>query len=220
MQIVDGKICYEIDELPKSQLYKDLGYQIIATDDPKKVLPILKYLLKDEVKFVLEHNLLDECLKGKTIDEYIDNGEEKLIEVVTLKMFKYLREMVKNSPTLGDINYFYEHAFGRNDEDKLNMYINEDEWVEEAAEEFLWEIVSPSLNYILEKYCDKVYKITVSEISEKIYSTSSSFDDMSDEDVIKALKKVDHEDSTCRRITRTFVGYRKKDVSSEEPSEN
>ena len=221
MQIVDGKICYEIDELPKSQLYKDLGYQIIATSEPKQVLSIMKYLLKDEVKFILDHDIFDERLKGENIEYYITDGTTKLVDAVTLKMFKYLREKVTKFPELGDINNFYEKLFSHKGEDKLSLYIDIDDERDGSryAQDFMWYIVSPALNYVLDKYCDKEYEIIVRETTEKRYVVASPLDGMSDEDVIKALKKVDHKDSTRKEIERIFVGYKKRDGSSEEPSE-
>ncbi|MBR5296549.1 MAG: hypothetical protein IKU29_01610 [Parabacteroides sp.] len=204
MQIINGKLCYDMDEIPRAQVFKDLGYQIIATDDPNKVYPIMRYLLFNEVNFLVKNNLLSE-LQGKDIEEYFDNGLNKLVDVVVVKFFKYLREMAKdkNDPYLGDLNNYYENLFSYIINEKYDAYVFKDSWDNNYANAFQNLVVRPSLRYLLDKYCDKQYQLQII----KTYNVTISEpleDNLEESELVKSFKKRKADDET---VVPIFMGY-------------
>ena len=112
MQILDdGRIVYEIDELPLPVIFKDLSYQIISSKDNKKLLPILRVALSKEVKFLLGKGLIVP-LGENDITYYIDDGLQLLIDAVCLKFIKHIKENAKNGdPRRADASSYWLEVF-------------------------------------------------------------------------------------------------------------
>ena len=226
MQILDdGRIVYDVDEIPKEILFKDLSYQIISSKDSKKLLPILRYALSKEVKFLLGNCLID-MLTGNDITYFIDDGLQLLIDAVSLKFMKHVKENAKNGdPRKADVmdywnkvfsvddpckKYYYQAEYDPEDNDFDNKFL---------AASFLTEVVEPSTKYLLDKYCDKQYEIVVSEVTDNVYNiTNIQSDDMTDDEIIKHIESLSEKEYDIVRktiIQRTFKGYTKRNKNNE-----
>jgi hypothetical protein len=225
MQIVDGHIVYDIDEVPLPLLFKDLSYQIISSKDNKKLLPVLRIALSKEVRFLLGSNLIDE-LDGNDITYYIDNGLQLLIDAVCLKFIKHVKENAKDGdPRKADASSYWLEVFSHPDDEKDSYYnpeendnIGESYEAMLLAKSFLWEVVRPSTKYLLNKYCDKKYAVTISEITDKYYgelTTSDGLHVLPKEELIELMKDQSYEEEHKVSTNVIFLGYVKREKQND-----
>jgi len=232
MQILDnGRVAYGLDEIPMEVLFKDLSYQIISSKDNKKLLPLLRHALSKEVKFILGSGFMDE-LEGNDITYYIDDGLQLLIDAVCLKFIKHVKQNAKGGDSrLADCENYWKKVFSYSEYDKSSFYepdpgeedddpedAFEDEYYENIilAESFLWDVVHPSLEFLLDKYCDKHYHVIVTESRNKIYDVVNiPLDGMTSNEINDLLKNEEYGESSNITVKKEFKGYtkRKKDAS-------
>lgn len=232
MQILeDGHIMYDIDEVPLPLLFKDLSYQIISSKDNKKLLPVLRIALSKEVKFLLGSNLIDE-LDGNDITYYINDGLQLLIDAVCLKFIKHIKENAKDGdPRKADTASYWLEVFSHPDDEKDSYYNPENEDISESvdyeamllAESFLWEVVRPSTKYLLNKYCDKKYAVTISEITDKYYgeiTTSDGLHVLPKEELVELMKDQSYEEEHKVSTNVIFLGYVKREKQNDTNENN
>jgi len=219
----EGKLVYEITEVPLELLYDDLSYTILSSREPKKILPIVKECLGGELRFLFNHNLINNLVIDLS-DEIKDYLQYKLfnalLEAVSLKFIKYIKERSKEDPI--DLSEFYEKVISQDAETKIWYYTptteNDPEDLhhesKKLAEMFLWDIVYPAVRYIMDKYCEKQYTVSVSEVVNKHYKnfiTSEDVNNMTDEELMEKIKDTPFEEEHKTVINRIFVGYVKKE---------
>ena len=179
--------------------------------------------MERELRFLFNHNLINpiEVELSNEIKDYLQYELfNVLLEAVSLKFIKYIKERSKVNPI--DLSEFYEKVISQDVETKLWCYTpTEDNDVEDLyhenkklAEMFLWDIVYPAVRYIMDKYCEKQYTVSISEVVNKHYKnfiTSEDINNMTNEELLEKIKDVTFEEDHKVVINRIFVGYVKKE---------